>query len=162
MAVRGSKELMKAERPGFLSPFEEVEKWFEEAWRRPFALMRPPLWPRTELEEFETGLPACDIYEEGKDIVVKADLPGMKKEDIKIDLSENVLTISGEKKKEEKVEKGDYYRYERRHGSFFRRFELPFEIDAEKIKAHFENGVLEVRLPKTEEIETKAKKIEIS
>ncbi len=163
MAVRGSRELIKAERPGFLTPFEEVEKWFEEAWRRPFSMMRPSLlWPRAEMEEFETALPFCDIYEEGKDIVLKADLPGMKKDDIKIDLSENVLTISGEKKKEEKVEKGDYYRYERRHGTFFRRFELPFEIDPEKIKAHFEDGVLEVRLPKSAELETKTKKIAIS
>lgn len=160
MAVRGSKELIKPERPGFLSPLDEMERWFEEMWRRPFSLLRPSM--RTELEEFETQVPFCDIYEEGKEIVVKADLPGMKRDELKIDFVDNVLTISGENRKEEKVEKGGYYRFERKHGTFFRRFEIPYEVDADHIKAHFEDGVLEIRLPKTHEIEGKAKKIEIS
>ena len=89
-------------------------------------------------------------------------MPGMEKKDINISVSEGYLTISGDRKKEEKVEKGDYYRYERSHGSFFRRFELPYGIDAEKVKAHLEHGVLEVRLPKTEEMKGKSKKVAIS
>lgn len=158
--ARGSREMMKTERPGFLTPFEEMEKWFEEAWRRPFSLLRPSL--RTELQELEGSVPSCDIFEEGNEIVLRADLPGMKKEDIKIDLVNNVLTISGEKKEEEKVEKGKYYRYERRQGTFFRSFELPYEIETEKVKAHFEDGVLEVRLAKTHEMEGKTKKIPVT
>ena len=66
-----------------------------------------------------------------------------------------------EKKKEEKVERENYYRYERSHGSFCRRFHLPDGIDTEKVKAHFKDGVLEVRLPKTEEAKQKTKKIAI-
>ncbi len=93
---------------------------------------------------------------------MKADLPGMKKEDVDINLTDNVLTVSGQTKKEEKVEKGNYFRYERTHGSFFRRFELPYDIDTEKINAHLEAGVLEIRLPRTHEAESKTKKISIT
>ncbi len=92
---------------------------------------------------------------------MKADIPGIKKKDLSIDLSENILTISGEKKKEEKVERADYYRYERSLGSFFRRFELPGDLETDKINAHFEDGVLEVRIPKTKEAAKKHKKISI-
>ncbi len=105
--------------------------------------------------------PSIDIYEEGNELIIKGDLPGIRKQDIKVDLTENVLTISGEKKKEEKVEREDYYRYERSFGSFCRRFEMPGDIDTDNVKAHFEDGVLEVRIPKTREREKKHKKIAI-
>lgn len=162
MAAKGTRELIKAERPGYLAPFEEMEKWFEETWRRPFSLLRSSMWPKAELEEFETVMPYVDIFEDGNELVMRADLPGMKKEDVDINLTENVLTVSGQKKKEEKVEKGNYFRYERSHGTFFRRFELPYDIDTEKIKAHLEDGVLEIRLPRTHEAEGKSRKITIS
>jgi len=156
---KGSKELMKVERPGYLSPFEEMERWLEEAWRRPLSFLTPRLHG-AETEEFETVLPPVDIHDEGNELVLKADLPGLEKKDVDINITNNILTISGERKKEEKVEKGGYYTYERTHGSFYRRFELPVGIDVDKIKAHMENGVLEVRLPKTERLE--GKKISIS
>jgi HSP20 family protein len=162
MATKGSKELVRAERPVYLAPFEEMERWFEEAWQRPFSMMRHFLRPEGPAGEFETVSPSVDIYERGNELVLKADLPGMKKEDLTINLADNVLTISGETKKEEKVEKEDYYRYERSHGSFFRRFELPYDIDAEHIKAHMEDGVLEVKLPRTEEASSRTRKISIS
>ncbi len=158
---RGSTELIKTERPRYLSPFEQMEKWFEEAWHRPFSLLTRA-WPEKEIEEFESTMPSCDIYEEGNDFVLKADMPGMERKDIDINITDSVLTISGERHKEEKVEKGSYYRYERSHGSFFRRFELPSDVDTEKVKAHLENGVLEIRLPKTDEAWSRAKKISIS
>lgn len=156
---RGSKELMKAERPRFLSPIDEMERWFEEAWRRPLSLLHPR-WHGVGLDEFETVTPSVDIYEEGNELVMRADLPGLEKKDVDISVTNNYLTISGERKKEEKVEKGSYFFYERTHGSFYRRFELPYGIDVDKIKAHMENGVLEVRLPKT--VEAEGKKISIS
>ncbi len=147
--LKGTKELMKVEKPRYVSPFEEMERWFEEAWRRPFSFLAPR-WHGVGTEEFETVLPPVDIYEEGKELVLRADLPGLEKKDVDINITTNILTISGERKKEEKTEKGGYYTYERTHGSFFRRFELPVGIDVDKIKAHMDNGVLEVRLPKTE------------
>lgn len=158
---KGTTELMKKESPKYLRPFEEMERLFEDLWRRPFSFLRPGLWPE-KAGEFETVIPTVDIYEEGNDLVLKADMPGMDKKDIDVTISDNFLTISGERKKEEKVEKGNYYSYERSHGSFFRRFELPADIDPAKVKAHLENGILELRLPKSEEAERKSKKILIS
>jgi HSP20 family protein len=83
----------------------------------------------------------------------------MTKKDIEVTLTDDYITLSGEKKKEEKVEKKDYHRFERSYGSFKRSFRLPAEIQADKVKAKFDNGVLEVRMPKTEEAKKKEKKI---
>ena len=161
MTVKGTKELVKRERPGFLSPLYDFERWFEEAWKRPFSMFSPSLWPELKVAERYEISPSVDIYEEGGNFIVKADLPGIKKKDLKIDLTENVLTITGEKKREEKIERESYYRYERSHGSFCRRFELPHELETDKIKAHFEDGVLEVKIPMTEKAEKMHKKISI-
>ena len=159
--MKGTKELVKAERPRFLTPFEEMEKWFEESWMRPFSMFRAPLRTGFRATEFEEFSPNVDMYEEGKDIVVRADLPGVKKGDLTIDVSDNMLTISGEKKHEEKVEKKDYYRYESTYGTFTRSFELPGGMDIEKAKAHLEDGVLEIRIPKSAEAVQKSKTISI-
>lgn len=159
--MKGTKELVKTESPRLLTPFEEVERWFENAWLRPSSLFGSTLWPAGRLAEMKDLSPSCDMYEEGNELVVKADLPGVKKEDIKVDLSGNMITISGEKKEEEKTEREGYYRFERSHGSFYRRFDLPEGFDTDKVKAHYEDGVLEVRVPKTEEAVKKTKKIPI-
>jgi HSP20 family protein len=159
--MKGTKELVKADKPRFLAPFEEMENWFEESWMRPFSMLRSPLWGEMRTTEFDEFSPTVDVYEEGKDVVVKADLPGVKKSDITIDVSDNMLTISGEKKHEDKVEKKDYYRYESMYGRFSRSFELPGGMDMEKAKAHFENGVLEIRIPKSAEAVQKSKTISI-
>lgn len=161
MATKGLKELVKRERPGYVSPFYDIERWFEEAWKKPFSMLGPSFWPELRRDVRYEISPSVDIFEEGNEIVMKADLPGIKKDDIKIDLTENLLTISGEKKKKEKLEREGYYRFERSYGSFCRRFELPGDLDTEKIKAHFEDGVLEVRIPMTKEAEKKHKKIPI-
>jgi len=159
---KGSTELAKTERPRYLAPVEEMERWFEDLFRSPFSLLSKRAWPELrELTEFETLSPRVDISEEGNELVLKADMPGVEKKDIDITIADNMLTISGEKTHEEKVEKGSYVRCERTHGSFFRRFELPSDIDADKIKAHLENGVLEVRLSKTEESKSRSKKITV-
>jgi HSP20 family protein len=102
-----------------------------------------------------------DLYEEKDDIVVKAELPGMEKDNIEVNLSENRLTIKGEKKKEEEVKKEGYYRSERSYGSFVRTLELPSEVQTDKVKAAFKNGVLEIRLPKTEEAKKKETKVKV-
>ncbi|MDA8082598.1 MAG: Hsp20/alpha crystallin family protein [Nitrospiraceae bacterium] len=154
------KELARRERPTYLSPFREMEKLFGNALLRPFSLLGTA-WPE-EIAEFGTARPLVDIYEEGNELIMKADLPGMKKEDVDIHVSDNVLTISGERKTEEKVEKGGYFTYERTEGAFCRRFELPVDVDTAKVTARLENGVLEIRLPKAPEIEAHSKKIEIT
>lgn len=161
MAKKTSKELVKVEPAKALSPFEEIERRIEEFFRRPFSLFGPTWWPRLRFPEFEEISPSVDIFEEGDDVVVKAELPGMKKEDIEVKLTDNTITISGEKKKEEKIERKDYYRLERSYGSFCRAFSLPAEVQTDKAKAQFKDGILEVRIPKSEEAKKKERKLMI-
>nr|BFD63698.1 Hsp20/alpha crystallin family protein [Bdellovibrio sp. HM001] len=91
--------------------------------------------------------PAVDVEEKDNAYLVTADLPGMKKNEIKLDLSDNVLTISGERTRQSQGE-GRYT--ERSYGKFLRSFTLPTQVNSEKIEAHFEDGVLHITLPKTE------------
>ena len=158
LTKKDAKEIMRPER-GFLSPFEEMERWFEESFRRPF--FAPSWMPRFKLPEFGVTYPTVDIFEDGNDVVVKAELPGIKKEDIEVNISDDVITISGEKKSEEKVEKKDYYRLERTFGSFTRSLQLPAETQTDKAKASFRDGILEVRMPKPEAAVRKVKKIQV-
>jgi len=102
-----------------------------------------------------------DIYEEGGDIVVKAEIPGMKKEEIHVDINEKTVTVSGEKKKEEKVERKDYVHLERTYGSFARTFALPAEVQTDKARATFKDGILELRVPKTAEAARRTRKVAI-
>jgi HSP20 family protein len=152
---------VKVEPSRALSPFEEMERWMDETFRRPFSLFRPMWGPRLRLPETEEFAPSVDIFEEGDDVVVKAEVPGMSKEDLDVRLDEDTITISGEKKAEEKVEKKGYYRHERSYGSFYRSFRLPAEVQTDKAKATFKEGILEVRVPKTEEAKKKTKRIMI-
>lgn len=95
-------------------------------------------------------LPRVDLQDTKNDMELTAELPGMKKEDIKITYENGLLTISGERKREEKEENHNYYCGERRFGSFSRSFRLPVEVQADKIKANYKDGVLHVSLPKVE------------
>ncbi len=105
-------------------------------------------------------LPAVDVSEGDAQLTVRAELPGMSQDDIEINLQDNVLTLKGEKKQEQKEEKENYHRVERSYGSFSRSFTLPSGVKADDINATFKDGVLEITLPKAEE--EKAKKIAIT
>ena len=105
--------------------------------------------------------PAVDIIDEKDQIRVKADLPGMKKEDIEVSADNNALTIKGEKKEEKEVKEKDYVRSERYYGAFHRSFILPAGVDAQKVNATYKEGVLEILLPKKEEAKSKQTKVEI-
>jgi HSP20 family protein len=161
MAKQEPKELVKREPTRAISPFDAMDRWFEEAFRRPFSLLGPSWLPRLRTMEMEEAIPSVDIFEEGDNVVVKAELPGIKKEDVDVSMTDNVISISGEKKKEEKVERKNYYREERSYGSFTRSFRLPAEVQTDKAKASFKEGVLEIRIPKTEEAKKKEKKVTI-
>ncbi|MEW5746695.1 MAG: Hsp20/alpha crystallin family protein [Nitrospirota bacterium] len=161
-AKKESGALMKAEPARPLSPFEQIERQFEEFFRRPFSLLNQPTWwPARRIFGAEEFAPSVDIYEEDGDVVMKAELPGLKKDDISVDITDHTITISGEKKEEEKIEEKNFYRHERFYGSFTRSFDIPTEVKADEVKAKFHDGVLEVRLPKTEEAKQKAKKVAI-
>ncbi|MGD0886588.1 MAG: Hsp20/alpha crystallin family protein [Thermodesulfovibrionales bacterium] len=160
MAKKESEELVNVEPAKSLSPFEEMERRFAEFVRRPFSLIGPSWFPSMRMPEIEPS-PMVDIFEEGSDVVVKAELPGMRKEDIDVKLTDNTVTISGEKKKEEKVEKKNYSRIERSYGSFTRAFSLPSEVQTDKAKAQFKDGILEIRVSKTEEAKKKEREVMI-
>ena len=142
-----------------LSPWGDLDRMFEDFLGRRLRSFWPERWWPSERMGFTT--PAVDLYEENDDIVVKAELPGMEKDNIEVNLSGNQLTIKGEKKEEEEVKKEGYYRSERSYGSFLRTLELPAEVQADNVKAAFKNGVLEIRLPKTEEAKKKEIKIKV-
>jgi HSP20 family protein len=107
-----------------------------------------------------TWSPVVDIYEKKDSIVLKAEVPGLEKDDISVVVEENVLTIKGEKKQENDVEKDRLHRVERTYGSFERSFTLPKTVDQEKLEAEYRNGVLVITLPKVPE--AKPKQIEVS
>ena len=94
--------------------------------------------------------PACDVFEDKEAVKIVAELPGVKAEDVKLSLENNLLTIRGEKKQEAEERSERVHRYERSYGSFERAFVLPSTVDAEKISAKYENGVLTVVVPKVE------------
>jgi len=100
-------------------------------------------------------VPSVDVSETDADLVVRAELPGMTQDDIELSLQDNVLTVKGEKKQEKKEEKENYHRIERSYGSFSRSFTLPATVKQEDIKASFKDGVLEITLPKSEEVQPK-------
>ncbi len=139
----------------WLSPFDRMEDMFEDFFRRPFRSRLPRLFEGIE------PTPSVDIYEEGDNIILKSEMPGISKDNVEINLTDDTITISGEKKKEEKVEEKDYYRLERSFGSFKRSFSLPAEVQPDKAKAVFKDGVLQVTIPKSEEAKKKEKKLKI-
>jgi len=137
--------------PHWMERFEEM---LESRW--PFF---PTLrWPE---EMAVVKVPPVDVFEEGDALVVKAELPGMKKEEIEVTLTGDLLTLSGKKEKEEKVERKDYHRLERMAGAFTRSLKLPFEVEVEKVTATFREGVLEIRAPKTPEAKARSRKVEV-
>jgi HSP20 family protein len=126
-------------------PFREVTSLRDEVNR---------LFSRT-LGDSQSGSvwsPPVDVFDNKDEIVLKAELPGLGPDDIDIEVDDNVLTIKGERKFEEKVEEGRFYRLERAYGSFSRSLTLPQGVKADQISADFEGGVLQVRVPKADEV----------
>jgi len=135
-------------------PLRDIDDWerhLEDIFGR-------PMW-RLPMED-RGWMPAIDVFEKDDKFIVKAELPGMKEEDIDVSVSGDMLIIKGEKKTESEVKETDYYRCERACGSFYRSIPLPSTVDAGKIEADFEDGVLEVSLPKSAEV--KPKKVAVS
>jgi HSP20 family protein len=151
--------LMRLHRPEFpaWSPFRHLSSLRDEIDR----LFESPLNALTNTsQQFLSGwLPSIDLYEERDHLILKAELPGMKKEDIDISLHGDVLTLSGERKEDTKFENAQTYRTERFLGKFQRTLTLPVQVAADKVQANYKNGVLTVTLPKSEQ--AKPKQIEV-
>jgi HSP20 family protein len=106
-------------------------------------------------------IPALDVSEGENEVVVKAEIPGVEKEDIKVSVKDDVLTISGEKKQEEREEGENWQRVERSYGAFKRELSLP-SVDNQRVEATYRDGILEVRLPKKESAKPKEIEIKVS
>ncbi len=126
-------------RRGFYDPVSEMNRVFDNMLGG--LMRRSGGQQRAEVAEWA---PAIDVVTEDGDLVIKAELPGVKQEDVDITLQDNVLTVSGQRKAEQEEERGGYYVRERRYGSFSRSLTVPEGVDESKIHARYENGVLEV------------------
>lgn len=118
------------------------------------------VFPGHTLAETSEWVPEVDMIDTDGEYVITAETPGMSKEDIDIDVQEGVLTLSGEKKESKEHESAHHRYFERRYGSFVRSFSLPRAVDAEKVKAEYQDGVLTIHLPKSEE--SRGRKVKIN
>jgi HSP20 family protein len=155
--VKAAGESVPAKRPHWTSwPAlldRELESFFDDLFeddrrgrfRLPALLRRR--FPALDLPRLST----VDVYQTDDEVVVKAEMPGLAKEDIEVSVSDSTLTVKGEKKREEKVEEDHYTRSERSFGMISRTIELPCEVRSEQATAKMTNGVLEVHVPKTDE-----------
>lgn len=109
----------------------------------------------------EAANPPLDVFEQGNNIVVKANLPGLRKEDINITATDDSISLSGEFRREEEAKEGAFYRRERQIGKFFRTIPMPTAINPDQVKASFKDGVLEITAPKIAEEKAKEKKVQI-
>ena len=135
----------------------------EKKLRKFFEDFDSPFFGEWGVRPFNSGnfTPRVNVTEDNENLYVHAEIPGVDKNDIKINIVGDVLTISGEKKSEQKDEKKNYYRIERSYGSFSRSFTLPAEIVVDKISADYKNGVLEITMPKSEQAKVVEKQIDI-
>lgn len=126
---------------------------------------RPSQWlPQRGQELLSTGewCPTVDISETEQEFLIKAELPGLQKEDVKVNMKDNVLTIHGSRKQESETKGHHYHRIERSYGNFLRSFTLPENIDTNKLKANFNDGILEIKIPKSETAINKSIEIAIN
>ena len=155
----------KAETQGFFKDMEErmqeLERHFESLfprnWIRPMHLEFPE-W--TQLQTMQLKTPKVDIIDRDKEILVRAEIPGVKKEDLDISLTDTAITIKGSTREEKKEEKDDYFREETMKGSFSRTLALPAQVDGSKARSTFKDGMLEVTVPKHEQV--KRHKVKVS
>ena len=115
-----------------------------------------------ELTTTGNFVPPVDIFEDGNRIVLKLEVPGMKQDDLKIHVENNALLVRGERKFEQETNEKNYHRIERRYGSFARSFTLPNTVDADKVQAHYDAGVLSIELGKKPEAKPKQIQVNIS
>jgi HSP20 family protein len=155
MATRTELAPVKARE---LFPFEPFQT-FRQRMNRVFEEAFGPLGAPGEEISLAGWTPSCDIYETDNEIVVKAELPEVKKEDVKVSIDGNTLEITGERKFAEETKRENYHRIERSYGQFMRSFTLPNSVDSTKIGAEFKEGILRVTLPKREG--AKPKQIEV-
>jgi len=155
---------VKAEAAHLWNPWKMLEDFrdeMEEYWRG----ARFPAFthfPRLHGKETTEWLPSTDVYRTNGNLMVKADLPGLTKDDVEVMVEEGFLVVKGERKEEKEEKEKEYFRSERNYGSFYRRVPLPEDVELEKITAAVHDGILEVTVPLPKTLTKEAKKIAVS
>lgn len=161
MLERGESDLLK-DRPqgqqvqrqqqdvqeGRPSTFTQMDRLFDEIFKRPFFSLWSTRMGGAEEGEQQIYLPV-DIFEDGESVIVRAEIPGVRKEDLSVQINVDSITISGKKSNEYRVQEKDFFRCESSYGSFARTCQLPAETIVDKARAVFKDGILEVRIPKS-------------
>jgi len=161
-SIKKQTDIDKAAHSTALSSFEAMDRMFDDFFSR--RLMKPfgfdqPSWSHLPAP-FEGRTPQVDIVDRDNEIFVKAELPGVDKNDLEITMTNNSVTIEGSTRAEAKEEKGDYHRCEISQGSFSRTLSLPSEVDTDKAKAKFKHGVLKLTIPKVKKSKHTSVKVE--
>lgn len=168
---KGAERAMeKGEKARMAKPwtlFDEIDAEFQRLLERTTGfmprMMTSGLIPLMRTEPALAGwYPSLDVFEKDNKLMVKVDLPGLKKDDVHVSFKDGDLIVEGERKVEKELKEDDYYRAERSFGRFYRRLPLPFDVKADKIKANFTDGVLHVELPIPAESRTKPIEIKVS
>lgn len=152
------------------SPFRMLERFADEmdrvfgdfgrAWPRMGGWLRSP-WRGTE-HEWQTWAPEIEVFHRGNELIVRADLPGLTKDDVKVDVTEEGITVQGERKREHEEEREGVYRSERSYGSFYRVIPVPEGAITDQAKATFKDGVLEITMPAPPEQVRRGRRLEIT
>jgi HSP20 family protein len=150
--------LVRRQEDPFTAFRYEMDRLFDDFFGRGFGLSQ---FEGGSVGRFGAFNPQVDVTENDKEVKVIAELPGLTEQDVEVSLSNDVLTISGEKKHEKEDKGENYYRMERSYGSFQRAIPLPVEVQSDKVEATFKNGVLTVTLPKSPQATQNRKKITI-
>jgi len=150
---RPSRALRRREPESFfIRPFDEMRRLMEDFWMAPFG----------DMGRFgEDFIPSVDVKDEDNEVIVAAELPGMDRKDIDVEVTQDSVRIAGEKKMEQKKEDGGYYHRETSYGAFERVIDLPAPVDENKAEAEFSKGVLTIKLPKSEQAKAKRRKVEV-
>ncbi len=156
------KVIPKASAGRPLSPFDEFERMYDQffprGWLRPLHRDWPSLGDL--FERFEGRVPRVDVIERENEVALRAEIPGIDKENLEVTMSDDAVTIKGTTRREETKEEGDYYRSEISSGSFTRTVGLPCEVDGANTTASFKNGVLELTMPKVQPSKRRTIKVE--
>jgi len=159
--VKKEKVVGRHDPRHLLTPFEDMERLFEDFFPRSWLRHQRMEWPSGSLSSapLDIRMPKVDVIDRDNDVFIKAELPGVDRENVEVSMTGNMITIKGSTKKEEKEEKGEYYRCEISQGSFSRSLTLPADVNIDKSEAKFKDGILELTLPKLEQARRRSIKI---
>jgi HSP20 family protein len=158
---RGTALGRRGERELWLNPFSLMRRLSDEMDRAFASSLGLPSWGRHTGEQESLWAPPVEVFERDNNLVVHAELPGINKDDVKVEVTDEGLAIRGERKREREEKREGYYRSERSYGHFYRMVPLPEGVDPEKAKAQFKDGVLQIEVPLPPSAQRKHREIPI-